>query len=117
MTPALSAPAVRPVRCQRVKAAAAPPAVPLTRRAAADVLAQWQLETMSDPALLLEVWDCSHLPPVLQEADITGERGRGLMLVDFLADAWGHRPEKGGKVVWCELKAAQSAGFAQSCYF
>lgn len=143
LTPALSAQVTRPVRRQGVKVAAAPPAVPLTRRLVGDVLAQWQLESISDPALLLvselvtnavqasggcapgssqnqqaivltvvltetslllEVWDASPLPPVLQEADITGDRGRGLMLVDFLADAWGYRPENGGKVVWCELK-------------
>jgi anti-sigma regulatory factor (Ser/Thr protein kinase) len=55
--------------------------------------------------LLAEVWDASPGLPVLQEADLTGERGRGLVLVDFLADSWGHRAAAGGKVVWCKVAA------------
>jgi anti-sigma regulatory factor (Ser/Thr protein kinase) len=58
---------------------------------------------LTDNSLLLEVWDASPALPVLKETDITGVRGRGLMLVDFLADAWGHRPAEGGKVIWCEV--------------
>jgi hypothetical protein len=54
-------------------------------------------------SLLIEVWDASPALPVLQEADITSARGRGLMLVDFLAHAWGYRPAGGGKVTWCEV--------------
>jgi anti-sigma regulatory factor (Ser/Thr protein kinase) len=58
---------------------------------------------LTDTALTAEVWDTSPALPVLQEADLTGERGRGLMLVDFLADSWGHRVAGGGKVVWCTV--------------
>jgi anti-sigma regulatory factor (Ser/Thr protein kinase) len=54
--------------------------------------------------LLMEVWDGSSGLPALQEADLTGERGRGLLLVDFLADEWGHYPVDGGKVVWCKVR-------------
>ncbi len=32
------------------------------------------------------------------------ESGRGLMLVELLADAWGWRPEEGGKLVWFRLE-------------
>lgn len=152
--PALSSHVAGEIRRQRVRLAAAPSVVPWTRRLLRDVLAEWQLESKLDPALLLvselvtnavqasgdcpcngsqnqpaivltvaftetslllEVWDSSPLPPVLQEADVTGDRGRGLMLVDFLADAWGHRPEGGGKVVWCELTAGSQSLFAQLC--
>jgi anti-sigma regulatory factor (Ser/Thr protein kinase) len=106
------------------------------------MLREWQLESMSDPALLLvselvtnavqasgrcvgpdpvshqivsltlelsgtslliKVWDGHPGLPVLREADVTGDRGRGLLLVDFLADAWGHQDAGHGKVVWCEL--------------
>jgi len=106
------------------------------------MLREWQLEEMSDPALLLvselvtnavqasarqavrdggswpvigltlqltdtavavEVWDTSPALPVLQEADPAGEGGRGLVIVDFLADSWGHRAACGGKVVWCTI--------------
>ena len=58
---------------------------------------------VTDTSLLTEVWDASPALPVLQAADLTGECGRGLLLVDFLADAWGHRAADNGKVVWCEV--------------
>jgi anti-sigma regulatory factor (Ser/Thr protein kinase) len=32
------------------------------------------------------------------------ESGRGLLLVDMLADSWGWRPEAGGKLVWFRLR-------------
>ena len=32
------------------------------------------------------------------------EDGRGLLLVDMLADSWGWRPESGGKLVWFRLE-------------
>jgi anti-sigma regulatory factor (Ser/Thr protein kinase) len=32
------------------------------------------------------------------------ENGRGLLLVDLLADSWGWRPENGGKLVWFRLR-------------
>jgi hypothetical protein len=55
-------------------------------------------------SLVLEVWDACPLQPVLrQEADIAADHGRGLLLVDALADSWGHRAADGGKVVWCEV--------------
>jgi anti-sigma regulatory factor (Ser/Thr protein kinase) len=54
--------------------------------------------------LLMEVWDDSPGLPALQEADLTGDRGRGLLLVDFLSDEWGHYPADGGKVVWCKVR-------------
>ncbi|MFL6052418.1 MAG: ATP-binding protein [Actinoallomurus sp.] len=35
----------------------------------------------------------------------TDEGGRGLLLVEALAERWGYRwPVTGGKVVWCGLK-------------
>jgi len=58
---------------------------------------------LGDAGLLLRVWDADPGLPVLQEADLTGDRGRGLLLVDFLADAWGHHEHDHGKVVWCEI--------------
>lgn len=58
---------------------------------------------LTDTSLLIEVWDADPAPPVLQEADLTWECGRGLLLVDILGDGWGHWAADGGKVVWCEL--------------
>jgi anti-sigma regulatory factor (Ser/Thr protein kinase) len=54
-------------------------------------------------SLVLEVWDASPLRPVPQEAGTTADRGRGLLLIDALADSWGHRAADGGKTVWCEV--------------
>lgn len=140
-TGVLPAPA-RSVRCRKVRLAALPSAVPWARLILRHMLREWQLEWLSDPALLLtselvtnavqasarrpwhdpgtlpvialslrvtdtslltEVWDASPGLPVLRAADLTGERGRGLLLVDFLADAWGHHTADDGKVVWCEV--------------
>jgi anti-sigma regulatory factor (Ser/Thr protein kinase) len=58
---------------------------------------------LNDTSLLIKVWDASPGLPVLRETDVTGDCGRGLLLVDFLADAWGHYDADQGKVVWCEL--------------
>ncbi|MGH3300999.1 MAG: ATP-binding protein [Streptosporangiaceae bacterium] len=140
-TDVIAAPS-RGVTSRHVRLAALPSAVPWARRVLAHMLREWQLEHLSDPALLLvselvtnavqasarrawrdpgrlqmialsleitdtelvtEVWDASPAGPALREADLTGDRGRGLLLVDYLADAWGHRPADGGKVVWCEV--------------
>ena len=54
-------------------------------------------------SLVLEVWDASPLRPVRHGADIASDHGRGLLLVDALADSWGHRAADGGKIVWCEV--------------
>ena len=37
--------------------------------------------------------------------DLTEPGGRGLQLVDTLADRWGWAENDGGKVVWFELDA------------
>ncbi|MER6564885.1 ATP-binding protein [Streptomyces sp. NPDC001093] len=51
----------------------------------------------------VEVADSSSRAPVPRCAagDATG--GRGLALVDCLADRWGWSPEGAGKSIWCEL--------------
>lgn len=151
-------PAPRRATSRQVRLAALPSAVPWARRVLRHMLREWQLESMSDVALLLvselvtnavqataapdagacldhpshqmvsltlelgdagllmKVWDAHPGLPVLQEADVTGDRGRGLLLVDFLADSWGHHPAGQGagqgKVVWCEvgIRMAPSTG-------
>jgi anti-sigma regulatory factor (Ser/Thr protein kinase) len=58
---------------------------------------------LTEASLVIRVWDANPALPVLQEADVTGDHGRGLLLVEFLADSWGHYAADGGKVVWCEV--------------
>jgi len=54
--------------------------------------------------LLIEVYDTDSNPPVLCDADADAENGRGLMLVDALAEEWSYFfPPGGGKVVYCVL--------------
>lgn len=55
--------------------------------------------------LTVEVWDHSAAPPVLGPAHLREEtRGRGLVLVESLADRWGVRSGDGQKVVWFTLR-------------
>ncbi|THA57681.1 PAS domain S-box protein [Streptomyces sp. A1136] len=53
--------------------------------------------------LRVEVEDRSSALPRRREAGESGVSGRGLMLVDRLADVWGVAPRGGGKCVWCEF--------------
>ncbi|NGO14305.1 ATP-binding protein [Streptomyces sp. HC44] len=51
----------------------------------------------------LEVADASARPPHPRCADGDDTNGRGLALVDGLADRWGWSPEGAGKRIWCEV--------------
>lgn len=42
-------------------------------------------------------------------ADVESTSGRGLILVEALADAWGWRPAQAGKVVWFEFLESREA--------
>ncbi|NUP47300.1 MAG: PAS domain S-box protein [Catenulispora sp.] len=50
--------------------------------------------------LTVEVTDHSSREPRARHAGVGDESGRGLMLVEALAQAWGTRPTGGGKTVW-----------------
>jgi hypothetical protein len=58
---------------------------------------------LTGTGLLLEVWDANPAPPVVQDVDLTGYGGRGLLMIECLCDNWGHHAADGGKVVWCEM--------------
>ncbi|WP_338672096.1 ATP-binding protein [Streptomyces sp. SCSIO 30461] len=51
----------------------------------------------------VEVADISACPPSPRRADREDTNGRGLELVDGLADRWGWQPEGSGKSIWCEV--------------
>lgn len=54
--------------------------------------------------LRVEVHDNNALAtPVLRGAGVLAESGRGLQLVDTLADRWGWSEDGAGKVVWFEI--------------
>ncbi|MHA4816530.1 ATP-binding protein [Streptomyces aculeolatus] len=63
--------------------------------------------TVEDGSVRVEVHDASGTRPYLCAPDDTADRGRGLRLVDALADDWGTSDRTGvGKVVWVVFKEA-----------
>ncbi|WP_251076677.1 ATP-binding protein [Streptomyces benahoarensis] len=60
----------------------------------------------------VEVADASARPPRPRHADGDDTHGRGLELVDGLADRWGWQPEGVGKRIWCEVDRGQPLPFA-----
>jgi anti-sigma regulatory factor (Ser/Thr protein kinase) len=55
----------------------------------------------------VEVRDGSPAGPRRKRHSLEGTTGRGLCLVERLADDWGWRPESGGKVVWFDVSQAR----------
>ncbi|MER5871569.1 SpoIIE family protein phosphatase [Streptomyces sp. NPDC002044] len=68
--------------------------------------AQVGLRLTAQGRVRFEVEDTSSALPRPREAGDWEESGRGLLLVDRLADAWGVEPRGGGKRVWCEFDLA-----------
>ncbi|MEU6538021.1 ATP-binding protein [Streptomyces sp. NPDC047000] len=67
----------------------------------------------------LEVADASTRAPVPRCVDGDATGGRGLALVDGLADRWGWSAEGAGKSIWCELdrckkRSGAAAGITSS---
>lgn len=54
----------------------------------------------------VEVEDSSPQPPILQNPDPETARGRGILLLEALATAWGTDLRADGKTVWFEVDAA-----------
>jgi len=62
---------------------------------------------LHDHTLLVEVTDVNATLPVLAPAPgWDSESGRGLLLIDALADRWGSETDPPGKCVWFELSVA-----------
>ncbi|MEV7341586.1 ATP-binding protein [Streptomyces sp. NPDC093544] len=64
----------------------------------------------------LEVADSSTRPPIPRHADGEETNGRGLELVDGLADRWGWCPEGAGKRIWVEVDRCSPAAAAVASY-
>ncbi|WP_225830125.1 SpoIIE family protein phosphatase [Streptomyces sp. NK08204] len=107
-----------------------PAAVTGARRFASDTLASWGLQELSfttelmvselvtnairygkspvqlrlilQSTLICEVCDASSTAPHLRRARVFDEGGRGLLLVAQLAERWGTRHVREGKVIWAE---------------
>lgn len=62
--------------------------------------------TLLGGLLRLEVEDGSTRPVRDKADDLMAENGRGLLLVDALADRWGVEAHPHGKQVWAELNEA-----------
>lgn len=61
--------------------------------------------TAADGCLRVEVHDTNRRRPRVQQPSTQDTTGRGLLLVEALADAWGVEPHPPrGKVVWSEFK-------------
>ncbi|MFD9881729.1 ATP-binding protein [Streptomyces alboflavus] len=56
----------------------------------------------------VEVADRSTRPPRPRHAEGDDTNGRGLELVDGLADRWGWRHEGTGKSIWCEVDRCEA---------
>jgi anti-anti-sigma regulatory factor/anti-sigma regulatory factor (Ser/Thr protein kinase) len=59
--------------------------------------------------LHIAVRDRSVVLPRRRAADLHGEGGRGLLVVEALSTAWGSSPTDDGKVVWATLKRRDAA--------
>lgn len=58
----------------------------------------------------IEVSDDGPGRPVLRRPAPTATSGRGVALVDSLAEHWGVVPGRGGKTVWAEVRVLPAAG-------
>jgi anti-sigma regulatory factor (Ser/Thr protein kinase) len=63
----------------------------------------------------VEVADASACPPRPRRAEGEETNGRGLELVDGLADRWGWQPEGAGKRVWCEVDRCVPQAMEDAC--
>jgi anti-sigma regulatory factor (Ser/Thr protein kinase) len=64
----------------------------------------------------LEVADSSARPPTPRHAEGDETNGRGLELVDGLADRWGWNLEGAGKRIWCEVDRCTPGATAAVAY-
>ncbi|MFD5595636.1 SpoIIE family protein phosphatase [Streptomyces griseorubiginosus] len=73
-----------------------------------------QLRMILQSALTCEVSDASSTAPHLRRARVFDEGGRGLLLVAQLAEHWGTRHHREGKVIWAEQQIPTFLGKTSS---
>ena len=66
--------------------------------------------SLREGVLQVGVVDGSSIRPIVRELSLERERGRGMQLVDRIADRWGADDHDGGKRVWFELTSSGSGG-------
>ena len=64
--------------------------------------------SLSGEWLRIAVVDGSAIRPVVGELDAGSPRGRGLWLVESIADRWGAEARADGKVIWFEIARPQA---------
>jgi anti-sigma regulatory factor (Ser/Thr protein kinase) len=62
---------------------------------------------ISDAWLRISVADGSSIPPVVRELNGENYRGRGMAMVEAIADRWGVEEHRGGKRVWFLLRPVE----------
>ena len=68
---------------------------------------QLRLHRSTDPNLVrVEVDDASADPPIVGRSRIHNDRGRGLVIVEKLAEDWGVEQQGAGRTVWEEINCA-----------
>lgn len=69
---------------------------------------------VSGPRVRIDVQDQSPTMPELLSDSPESLSGRGLLLVERLADRWGYEPHPSGKTVWFEIGGADGDSAATS---
>ncbi|WP_030156826.1 ATP-binding protein, partial [Streptomyces sp. NRRL S-244] len=69
-----------------------------------------------EPGVRVEVADASARGPARRQAAGDDTGGRGLELVDGLADRWGWQREGAGKQIWCEIDRADKPADCRSTW-
>lgn len=63
--------------------------------------------------IVLSVEDASHASATVRAPGVLDEGGRGLLLVDALAERWGEREVANGKLIWAEIATRRPPDSAQ----
>lgn len=66
--------------------------------------------TIEPGRVSVQVTDPSPIAPALRSPSATDPGGRGLYIVELLAEQWGTRPHGAGKQVWAQVPVRTRAG-------